>query len=199
MSPRPVANQHRLQQITNRQLRRAVSTGPGRYTIFRWDAQRRRRLVQFRPELRHPTTPLSPACCETRRFANAISFPPSRHAPPAEICAAQVVFWTRLPPICRATFSFLSFGALGANRTTTLQQRGRGNAVASARKHYPFGWPVGSVTTIACVVDLPLATPAAQNVFGASQTPVFISCRCPIPLAWRSSAAERSPSGTWRP
>jgi hypothetical protein len=171
-----------LQQITNRQLRRAVSTGPGRYTIFRWDAQRRKRLVQFRPELRHPTTPLSPACCETRRFANASKFPPPRYAPLAEICAAQVVSWTRLPPICRAAFSFLSFGALGANRTTTLQQRGRGNAAAMRGSLNPFGWPVGSVTTIASVVDLPLATPAAQSVFGASQTPVFISWR-PFPNA----------------
>ena len=36
-----------------------------------------------------------------------------------------------------------------------------------------FGWPVGSLTCFAVVVDLPLATTAFQNVFGTSETPVF--------------------------
>ena len=73
------------------------------------------------------------------------------------------------------SFTFLVFGALGAKRNDHASATHCiGNDVAKCCGVYPFGWPVGSVTTIASVVDLPLATPAFQNVFGTSETPVFL-------------------------
>lgn len=59
------------------------------------------------------------------------------------------------------------FGALGA--------KGMKHLARFRAKYQPLGWPVGSLTRFAVVVDLPLATAVIQNVFGTSETPVFIS------------------------
>ena len=70
----------------------------------------------------------------------------------------------------------LRFGALGAKGEEHVR-----HAIArrtqlwpvSRPSHFYLGWPVGSLTQFAAVVDLPLATTALQNVFGTSETPVF--------------------------
>jgi hypothetical protein len=165
--------------------------------LQRWRTRRsnlRKEPEQFRPEMLRPNTAAKGLCCETKRSAigqkNALRFAsrPAARQPPQVV--ARESFTANLP----RALTILGFGALGAKRMKHARST-RPLAHAAGSKCcgvHPFGWPVGSVTTIASVVDLPLATPAAQNVFGASQTPVFISWQA-ISYSWRASAPRNAP------
>ena len=147
--------------------------------------------VQIRSKLIDPNTAQIVPCCETERWNPDSSL--RLEACPHElgVSTSQPIALIALTKSRCAMFAFLIFGALGAKRSDHASSAVDGESRApESWSDIPFGWPVGSVTTIASVVDLPLATPAAQNVFGASQTPVFISwCNWPrwpiaYPIAW---------------
>jgi hypothetical protein len=124
--------------------------------------------VQFRPELYGPATSQTAVCSESQQdrwSSKRVRRSTSRHGdntPSATYCSP------RSYAISSMAFCGLSdFGAPHAKEPFRLARNAAGTTLRLAR---------GVSDECAVVVDLPLATPACQNVFGPSETPVFVSC-----------------------
>jgi hypothetical protein len=123
--------------------------------------------VQFRPELYGPATSQTAVCSESQQdrwSSKRVRRSTSRHGdntPSATYCSP------RSYAISSMAFCGLSdFGAPHAKEPFRLARNAAGTTLRLAR---------GVSDECAVVVDLPLATPACQNVFGPSETPVFVS------------------------